>query len=336
MGKRLRNRELVQHILAGGRHETCPVTFWQHQPVADQETATLVEATVRFQERFDCDLVKMTPASTFQVRDYGLTDAWRGDSLGRRAIGPGIIRSADDWGRLPRLDPESGFIARHLACAREVRCRLDPGVPVLQSVFNPLFQAAVLGGELFVEHLREHPGAVEQGLAILTRNTVCFIEALVEAGVDGIYLVAQHARRGAMDGGFYERFGKPSDRACLAAAAAMPFNFFHLHGEQIHASQALELPLAVLHFSEDPGNPCPEELLRDGRCGVSTGPGQDGLIRRGTAVEAAGETEAVLRRLKGPRFLLGAGCVLALDTPEENIRAAMEVARTPRPDRAGA
>lgn len=293
----------------------------------------MVAATLRFQERFDCDFVKITPASTFQVRDYGLTDAWRGDSLGRRAIGPGIIREPEDWARLPTLDPEAGFVSRHLGCAREVRRRLGGEVPVIQSVFDPLFQAAVLGGDVFGSHLREHAGAVEQGIGILARNTVALIEALRGAGVDGIYLVSQHARRGAMDAGAFRRFGQGAARACLEAAAAMPLNFLHVHGDHIHAAEAMELPVRVVHFSEDPGNPSVEDVLREGRLGVSTGPGQDGAVRRGTATQAADEVAAVLRRLKGPRFVLGAGCVLPLDTPEENIRAAMAEARRPRPDR---
>jgi uroporphyrinogen decarboxylase len=293
----------------------------------------MVAATLRFQERFDCDLVKITPASTFQVRDYGLTDSWRGDPLGRRAIGPGIIREPEDWGRLPSLDPEAGFVSRHLGCAREVRRRLGGHVPVIQSVFDPLFQAAALGGEIFVSHLLAHAGAVEQGIGTLARNTVALIEALAGAGVDGIYLVTQHARRGAMDAESFQRFGQGAARACLEAAAAMPLNFLHVHGDHIHAAEAMELPVRVVHFSEDAGNPRAEDLLRAGRLGVSTGPGQDGGIRRGTAAQAADEVAAVLRRLKGPRFVLGAGCVLPLDTPGENIREAMAEARRPRPDR---
>lgn len=332
-GGSLRHRDLVEHVLEGGRSQVCPAAFWQHHPVADQEEAAMVAATLRFQERFDCDLVKITPASTFQVRDYGLTDAWRGDPLGRRAIGPGIIRAPEDWGRLPTLDPEAGFVSRHLGCAREVRRRLGAGVPVIQTVFDPLFQAAALGGEVFGSHLREHAGAVQEGMRRLVGNTVALIEALAGAGVDGIYLVTQHARRGAMDAGAFRMFGQGAARACLEAASSMPLNFLHVHGDHIHALEAMELPVRVVHFSEDPGNPRPEDVLAEGRLGMSTGPGQDGWIRRGTATQAADEAGAVLRRLKGPRFVLGAGCVLPLDTPEENIHAVLAEARRPRPDR---
>jgi uroporphyrinogen-III decarboxylase len=66
---------------------------------------------------------------------------------------------------------------------------------------------------------------------------------------------------------------------------------------------------------------------------ISTGPDQGGRIRTGTPAETFSETESVLRRLKGPGFILSAGCVVSLDTPSENIDAAVLAARTPRPDR---
>lgn len=326
-------RDLLSAVLAGESVPNSPVAFWQHHPIADQERATLVEATLAFQGRFDCDLVKITPASTFQTRDYGLGDAWQDDLLGRRAIGPGIIREPDDWLALPRLDPGKGFVSRHLHCAEEVRHRLPSDVPVLQSVFNPIFQAAILAGERFAEHLEQYPARVEAGLATIAANTLDFIDALKGTRVDGIYLVSQHARAGALSVDDYRRFGIPYDKACLERAIGLPFNMLHLHGAHIHAHLVRDYPVQFIHYAPEPGNPAPESLLAECSTAISSGPAQFGAIQRGTVAEAAAEAEEFLNRLKGPRFLLGAGCVLPLDTPEQNIHAAMAAARTPRPDR---
>ncbi len=294
----------------------------------------MVESTLAFQRRYDCDWVKVTPASTFQVRDYGITDAWKGDPLGRRWIGPGIIREPEDWDRLPSIDPSEGFLGGHLRCARELRRRLARDVPVLQSIFNPVFQASVIGGAAFGAHVEACAEAVEAGLKRITENTVKFIEALADAGVDGIYLVSQHARDGGLSRAAYERFGWPSDARCLEVAAGMPFaSFLHLHGEGVFLPAADNFPRCVLHLASDGGNPDPKQLLDSERRWVSSGPDQDGSIRRGTPEEAATEVRAVLEKWKGPGFLLGAGCVLPLDTPEANILAATAAARESRPDR---
>lgn len=293
----------------------------------------MAAATIEFQKRHDCDFVKVTPASTYQLRDHGLADAWRGDSLGRRWIGPGIVQQPEDWARLPRLNPNDGFVGRHVACARELRRQLDPAIPVIQTVFNPMFQALCLGGESFQAHCESAPEAVAAGIEILSHNTRLLIEAFADAGVDGIYLVAQNARAGAMTADAYARISRGTDQACLEAARSMPFNFLHLHGDAIHLGALPAGADCVLHFSEGRGNPDAAQLLRGHRHGVSTGPDPMGRIRLGTPADAFDEATQVLQRLKGPRFILSAGCVVTLDTPEENIAAAIRAARTPRPDR---
>lgn len=329
-----RYRELLSQVLHGEPAPVCPVAFWQHHPVADQAASTLLDSTLAFQSRHDCDVVKVTPASTFQLRDYGVTDAWRGDPLGRRWIGPGIVRNPEDWERLPSLDPWDGFLGRHLRCAADLRQRLDPAIPVVQSIFNPMFQAAVLGGDAWITHLASHPSSVEEGLRRITANTLRLVHALAEARIDGIYLVSQHARAGALPASAYERLGWPSDAACLASAReAMPFSFLHLHGHPVLLPPTPLAGRCVLHYSQDPGNPDPASLLQHGPWPISTGPAQDGHIRSGSPAQAHAEASLILERLKGPRFILGAACVLPLDTPRENIDAAIRAARTPRPDR---
>lgn len=329
----MKYRELLLAVLGGVRTTICPVGFWHHHPVADQEAESMTAATLGFQKRHDCDFVKVTPASTYQLRDYGLADAWRGDSMGRRWIGPGMMRRPEDWAHLPQLNPSEGFAGRHVACARALRHRLDPAIPVIQTVFNPMFQAACLGGEFFQHHCGVAPEAVAAGLEILRQNTVRLIRAFEEVGVDGIYLAAQHARAGAMTPEGYAALSRGSDRACLEAAGSMPLNFFHLHGDAIHLAAASVGGDCVLHFSEGGGNPDASRLLEEDGRALSTGPDPSGRIRSGTPAQTFAETEAILRRLKGPRFILSAGCVVYPDTPAENIDAAIRAARIPRPDR---
>lgn len=293
----------------------------------------MASSTLEFQKRHDCDFVKVTPASTYQLRDYGLADAWRGDSLGRRWIGPGIIRTPEDWLRLPRLNPCEGFAGRHVACARLLGQRLDAAVPVIQTVFNPMFQAGCLAGEFFQQHCETAPEAVAAGVEILRQNTVRLIEAFEEVGIDGIYLAAQNARAGAMSQEGYAAISRESDQSCLAAARGLPLNFFHLHGDAIHLAAAPTDGDLILHFSEGSGNPDASRLLDEAGRRVSTGPDQGGRIRTGPPIEAFAEAEAILRRLKGPHFIFSAGCVVTLDTPADNIDAAIRAARVPRPDR---
>jgi uroporphyrinogen decarboxylase len=214
-----------------------------------------------------------------------------------------------------------------------VRRALERHVPVVQTVFLPLFQAAALGGERFLRDCAENPDEVAAGLEVLSRNTVQLIEALVDAGADGVFLVAQQARSGVFAEERYAEVAGASDRACLAAAAEMPLNFFHLHGEGVHLAAVPEDHAVVLHYEEGGGNPPAEAVLRDAGRMVSSGPCQQGWIRTGTPEAVRQETKELLRRCKGPRFLLSAGCVLTQDTPAANVDALIAEARSPRPDR---
>lgn len=119
-----------------------PVAFWQHHPVADQQGERLADATCAFQARFDCDLVKITPASSFQLRDLGQTDSWTGDPIGRRTFGPGPVSTPEDWLRLAELRAGDRHLSEHLKAARLVRARVPAHIPVLQSIFDPLFSCA--------------------------------------------------------------------------------------------------------------------------------------------------------------------------------------------------
>jgi uroporphyrinogen decarboxylase len=329
-----RYRELLTAVLAGEPMPVCPVFAHRHHPSADQDGERLAEVTLAWQARFDFDLVKLTPASTWQIVDYGVEDAPDpDDALGRRRITRRVVTVAEDWHRLPRLDPGRGFVTEILRAAGLIR-RALPGVPVVATVYGPAAQAAKLAEtDLLAVHVREAPEAVAAGLRTITANTVRVIRALADTGIDGVFLAVQNARAGAFTADAYAGFGLPGDIACLEAALGLPLNILHLHGDGVHHGLFRDRLPALLHLEASPGNPAPEALLAGG--GVATGPSPWGVLSSGSAVEAFAETEALLMRLKGPRFVLAPGCTLPVYTSSANIDALVAAARRWRWGRAG-
>ena len=306
-----------------------PVAFWRHHPIADQQADTLVEATLDFQRQFAVDLVKLTPASTYQSRDYGLQDAWTGDPIGRRDVIGRVVERPEDWLTLPTLDPRQGFVARFPDAAAMVRRHTAPGVPVLASVFEPFFQASQLAGlDRLLEHIEVAPALVAAGLARIAHNTEQLIRRYVEAGVDGIFLASQQANE-AVPIALYRRHGLPGALACLRAARSLPVNMLHLHGRNIHCSLFARLDGVVLHYDACPGNPAPDTLASTAFRTVSSGPSQASLLD-GTAVSVAQE---MMARCAGRGFVLGAGCTVPLAVPAETLHAVVEAARFPLPVR---
>ena len=241
-------------MLAGEPAPVCPVFAHQHHPAADQDGERLAEATVAWQARFDFDLVKLTPASTWQIRDYGVEDAPDpDDALGRRRITRRVVTVPEDWLHLPRLDPGRGFAAEILRAAALVR-RALPGMPVVATVYSPAAQAAKLAEpDRLADHVREAPEAVAAGLRTITENTVRLIGALADTGIDGVFLAVQNARAAAFTAAAYAGFGLPGDRASLEAARELPFNILHLHGDGVHHALFQDRLPALLHLEASPG-----------------------------------------------------------------------------------
>lgn len=325
----MRYRELLSAALAGECLPISPVSAWRHHPILDQDGDALAAATLADQARFDFDLVKITPASTWQSRDHGLMDRWAGDSIGRREITTTVIRIPEDWRRLRRLHPWNGFSGNILRAVRAVRRALDPEIPVLATVFNPIFQAAQLAG---LERLRHHAQAyrpqLEQGLAILRANTLAVIEQLVELRLDGVFLASQHAGRTRLTPASYASLALADDRACLDAAP-LPFNILHLHGPEIDWELFCDLDSVSIHYDAAERNPDPVSFARHLTGGLATGPHPQGTILRGTAETLMAEVIALRRNMAEHRFFLAPGCALPLAVPERQVETLVQAARRP-------
>jgi uroporphyrinogen decarboxylase len=81
----LTHRERMQACLGNDSAlDRPPVALWRHFPVDDQVPETLAAATLDFQQHYDFDLVKVTPASSFSIKDWGAEDIWEGHTEGTR------------------------------------------------------------------------------------------------------------------------------------------------------------------------------------------------------------------------------------------------------------
>ena len=188
-------------------------------------------------EHYDFDLVKVTPASSFSIKDWGAEDVWEGHTEGTRRYTKRVIQKPQDWERLPVLDPaKADHLSGQMSCLRQIRSALGPDVPLLQTIFNPLSQAKNLaGGDVLIAHLRLYPEAVLKGLQTIAETTRRFVEAASETGIDGIFYAVQHAQAGLLTLDEYKTFGlshRPEDLA--QPAANLWCNLLHLHGLNIY------------------------------------------------------------------------------------------------------
>jgi uroporphyrinogen decarboxylase len=318
------HRERLRTCLDGGQSDRPPVALWRHFPVDDQSPEALAVATLHFQSTYDFDLVKVTPASSFCLRDWGAEDAWMGDIEGTRRYTKRVIQKPQDWESLPALDASAPHLSGQLACLRLIEQGLAPETPVIQTVFSPLAQAKNLAGnETLLAHLRLYPEAVSKGLETIARTARRFVEAALETGIDGIFYAVQHAQAALLSVDEYQTFGLPFDRQVVEPAGACWLNMLHLHGRDIHYPlfSTLHSLFPVINWHDRETPPSLAEALQGYTGAVCGGLGRDTLVYREQA-EVQKEAREAIQQTGGRRFILSTGCVVPVIASHGNLLAA--------------
>ena len=319
------HRERVEACLAGEKPDRVPVALWRHFPVDDQTPGGLVEAVLAFQQLYDFDFIKVTPESTYSVKDWGVRDEWRGAAEGTRAYTSLPIQSPDDWERLTPLAPYTGRLADQLTALRAIVERLGPDVPVIETIFSPLAQARKLAGEETVlVHMRQYPDALHAGLKTITESTILFIEALKDTGIAGIFYALQFAQYGKISRLEFQEFGKWYHLQVLENTKDFWLNVLHLHGNDVMFDQVADFPVQVINWHDQETFPSLSEAQERFEGVVCGGLKQWQTMVLGTPEQVRAEAEAAIKATDGRRFILGTGCVTPITAPHGNLLAARQ------------
>jgi len=317
------HRQRMEACLAGKTTDRPPVALWRHFPVDDQRPEKLAAATLQWQKTYDWDFVKVTPASSFCVRDWGAEDEWRGDSEGTRAYTKRVVFSLEDWAQLSVLETDSPQLAAQLKCLALLRGELGPDIPLIQTVFSPLSQAKNLaGGADLLAHLRMRPEWVGRGLEIILESTRRFIRAARAAGlIDGIFYAVQHAQAHLLTKDEFIEFGRSYDLQVLESARMLWLNVLHAHGENIYFNHLADYPTHVLNWHDRDTPPSLAEALPRTRTVVCGGLRRETMVY-GSAEEVRAEALDAIQQTGGQRLVLGTGCVVPVIAPHGNLLAA--------------
>lgn len=323
------HRQRLEDCLSGRSLDRVPVALWRHFPVDDQTPAGLAAATLNYQQNFDFDLVKVTPASSFCLKDWGARDSWQGADEGTRSYTRRVIEKPEDWERLTRLDPEAGYLGAQIECLKMITSELGDETPVLQTIFSPLAQAKnLVGGEALLAHLRRYPQAVHAGLARIAETSAAFVRAARNSGIAGIFYAVQHAQYGLLSETEFSEFGERYDREVLEAAGGLWLNMIHLHGSQVMFEAVSHYPVQVINWHDRETFPSLQEaqaLYSGGLCG---GLQRDRTMVLGDRAAILAEARQAIEATGGKRFILGTGCVTPITAPYGNLIAARRSVET--------
>lgn len=321
------HRERIQACFDGEQTDRTPIALWRHFPEEDQNPETLAAATIKFQQTYDFDIVKVTPSSSFMVKDWGVEDEWQNNPEGSREYTKRAIQKPQDWETLKPLDPSAPHLAAQLQCLKLVREGIGVETPIIQTVFNPMSQAKNLAGnDLLLEHIQKHPEAVMKGLETIAKSTVRFIEAVHEIGVDGIFYAIQHAQAHMLELDEYKSIALPYDQQVLAPAEEFWCNLLHLHGKDVYFSLLRLMNFQIVNWHDRETYPSLSEAKSLYR-GVACGGIRQETLYSGSPAQVKEEAANAIQQTKGKRFILGTGCVVYYQSAHENIMAAIESTR---------
>lgn len=319
----MNSRERIERTIAGEATDRVPVALWRHFPGDDQRAADLARSTVDYQRAYTWDLVKLTPASSFCIADYGVQDEWQGSFEGTRTYTKRAVVRSLDWTNLRTLDPTRGGLGRQIECIRLVCEALGDEAPILQTIFSPLAQAKnIAGKETLLRHLRTQPDRVRSGLNVITDSTLRFIDAMRRLPLAGIFYAVQHANYDILSEAEYREFGIPYDLKILESLPdRWKLNMLHIHGDAPMFKLLANYPVQIINWHDRASEPdlAQGKLMFDGA--VCGGVHQWEHLHQGTPSSVRDAARDAMAQTNGRRLILSTGCVTPITTPLSNVRA---------------
>ncbi len=321
----MNHRERLEACLEGIAPDRVPISLWRHFPGDDQDPYQLAKSTIEFQRNYDFDFVKVTPASSFCVKDWGAKDEWKGATEGTREYIYFPIQRADDWLTLHPLDPRKGWLGKQLECLKTIKDEIPTDTPIIQTIFSPLSQAKNLASRSkLLIWIRTNPQEVLSGLKVITETTLRFIEEVKKLGIDGIFYAVQHAQYGLLSENEYLQFGKAFDLEILEQTQPFWFNMLHVHGEDIMFQLIKDYPVQIINWHDRETYPNLAEAQKIFKGVVCGGLSREKKMVFGKPEDIFAEAREAITATGGKRFILGTGCVVPVIAPFGNIRAARE------------
>jgi uroporphyrinogen decarboxylase len=329
-------RERVWAALAGEPVDRPPVSFWGHFYHRESSAHDLVEATLEHQREYAWDWIKLNPRKHYHVEDWGVRYRYSGRAGEKPVLEAWPVHQPQDWLAITPRPHDRGALGEQIDAVRMLRERLDPDVPMIETVFTPLAVLAEMvpePGELKL-HMRTQPNAVRGALEVVTAVYERYVAAVVAAGADGIYLATTDwASKNWMSPEEYREWARPFDLRVLAAASGAPFNVLHVCKPRNLLFELADYPVKAFSWdATHPTNPPLDAGLERLPGAVMGGISYEEELQQPHPDGVLNEFRKGLERTGGRRWLVGPGCSIPPKTPAANlkaVRSAVETATSP-------
>ncbi|MHA2319826.1 MAG: uroporphyrinogen decarboxylase family protein [Candidatus Hodarchaeales archaeon] len=310
---------ILKAIMNQESTEKVPYSVWKHFTEADRTAEGLAEAQIKFQKEFDPIFLKVAPHGSYCVVDFGgILGGYRPVS-GSRICERTPILSLDDWETLEPVDPNEGEFGEQIKAVKLINHEIEGSVPSVMTIFSPFMVASKLDPNL-LENIAQDRKLLSDQLKMLTKLTIEFSQASMDAGADGLFLATQHFNSGLTPDDLQEFEYQHMESILISSQKKAFFNILHLHGDNPHFRRASELPaIHAINWHDQTSSPSLNEGRQDFTGALLGGFDEMGILRKGTVNEIEEAIFEVYKQFDGRGLIFAPGCVLPQDFADDQI-----------------
>ena len=332
MKESLSHKERIERILSGQEIDRPAISAWRHFYDSENSAQDLAEAMIEFQRKFDWDFMKINPRASYHIEDWGARYTRSSEPLQKATKISLPVSNVTDWAKIKPLSPTAGVLGEILSATQEIVNRMGSEIHIVQTVFSPLSIAGDLvdgGDEYFVKLLREGPSELHTALEAITETFTGFVRELMKTGISGIFFATtEWASRSLITEEEYLMFGRPYDLKVLRAAASARFNVLHVCSKNNMLPLFRDYPAPVISWSPfEPGNLSIHQAAQIIDKIFLAGMDNNVTLLNGPRNEIKKQIEDSLREVPLGTLMIGPGCALKVNTPDENLQTAIDTVK---------
>lgn len=311
-----------------------PISLWRHFYEKESTAEGLAEAMISFQKEYDWDFMKVNPQASYHIEGWGAKVEFDHGSLKKTEVIEYPIKKAGDWKKFEALKFSKIALEEQLKALNLIKKEFKEEIFLVETIFTPLSIAGDLVPEEkdLVKGLKENPQIIHSALEIITDIFSDFAAECLNAGADGIFFATtEWATKDLLTEKEYLEFGKPYDLKVLRKIESAEFNILHVCKSNNFLSLFTEYPVKVVNWNAtDPTNLDLKEGAKLLNKVVLGGMDHENLLLNGKPDEVSREIKKTIELYQKVRFILGPGCTVSPQIPEENLKAAKQAVEDAR------
>ncbi len=289
--------------------EKVPYAIWKHFPGFDKTPEGLLKAQMKFQKKYDSDIMKISISGRAFASDFGAELGGYDPNSGSRICLKHPIEKLEDWTNIKKIDINDGEFGKQIKAMRLISQNIGGKVPTMMTVFSPFMVASQIDKNVIL-HYREDPVLVGEQFKIIISAMTDFTKASLEAGADGIFLATQHFNNNLNDEERMKLEFTPMKSLITKMIKKDNFLVLHLHGNHPDFELATKLPVDAINWHDQQTKPNLSEARRIFKGGLLGGLNTESWKDLSPAIDVPSLIFSVYNNFKSPGLIIAPGCVI--------------------------